>query len=243
MWTFIADQVEPPVWHRSVVGALGVVTGLPVPTLNGVWVFEDRANVDSVRGLLDEVAGRNFPFCLQTNPASQDRMSSVALGLGMAPSDEIPLMALEDAFGLASHHGVDGLAVRQLTTGELNVHAEVAAAGFDAPVEVFRDMVGLLGKLPGLSCYVGEVGNVPVTTAIGIQGHDGSVGVFNVATLPKQQGNGYGTAITAHAVETAADAGASWAWLQSSPTGFPVYERMGFHEIERWPIWTSPAAS
>lgn len=60
-----------------------------------------------------------------------------------------------------------------------------------------------------------------------------------VATPPEFQGRGYGAAVTTAAMTRAHRSGATWAWLQSSPAGYPVYQRLGFRELEAWPTWIS----
>jgi N-acetylglutamate synthase len=63
------------------------------------------------------------------------------------------------------------------------------------------------------------------------------VGVFNVATPSRHRRRGYGAAVTARVVADGVAAGASWAWLQSSPSGYAIYERLGFRTLERWLTW------
>ena len=58
-----------------------------------------------------------------------------------------------------------------------------------------------------------------------------------VATPEAHRGHGYGGAVTGHAVEQARAAGARGAYLQSSPMGLPVYERLGFVPVETWRQW------
>jgi predicted GNAT family acetyltransferase len=91
---------------------------------------------------------------------------------------------------------------------------------------------------PGVRCYVGEVAGVPVTTGVSLT--QGSyVSIFNIATPPAYRGNGYGAAVTARAVSDGLAGGAAWAWLLASPSGFPIYERLGFRTVESWSYWLS----
>ena len=114
-----------------------------------------------------------------------------------------------------------------------------AASGFEAPEQLFRQLAtaDVLG-VPGVRCYVGEVGGHAVTTGIGVTQGDW-VGVFNIATPQLHRRRGYGAAITARAVADGLAAGARWSWLQSSPLGFATYGRLGFRTIETWPCWVS----
>jgi GNAT superfamily N-acetyltransferase len=65
------------------------------------------------------------------------------------------------------------------------------------------------------------------------------VGLLAIATLPEHQRRGYGAALTVRALIDGRAAGASWAWLQASDPGLPVYERLGFRTIEASACWRS----
>jgi predicted GNAT family acetyltransferase len=91
-------------------------------------------------------------------------------------------------------------------------------------------------RLPGVRCYLGEVGGQAVTTGVGVTLGD-STGVFNIATPPAHRRRGYGAAVTARAVADGLAAGAKWAWLQASPAGYATYTRLGFETAETWKCW------
>ena len=217
-----------------------MVTGVHTPFLNGVWSERADPDPDIVADLLDRVAATGLPHCLQLRPGGSPALSRLAMNLGMSrDEDDVPLMVLEDPSRLGQQ--VDGLVVRQLQPGEAELHVRVAAAGFEAPQELFRQLVtpATLG-LPGVRCYVGEADGRLVTTGIGVT-LGAFVGIFNVATPPADRGRGYGTALTARAVTDGLAAGAMWSWLQSSPPGYPVYEQLGFRPVESWQAWVSAA--
>ena len=69
------------------------------------------------------------------------------------------------------------------------------------------------------------------------------VGICNVATLPTYRGRGYGAAINARAVLDGYAATASFALLQSSESGFRVYQRLGFRTLENLAVWVSELSS
>ena len=66
---------------------------------------------------------------------------------------------------------------------------------------------------------------------------DRHLAIFNVATSAQQRRHGYGAAVTAIAIRDGFAAGAHTAWLQSSPMGLGVYERLGFVLVEPWRCW------
>jgi hypothetical protein len=154
--------------------------------------------------------------------------------------EDVPLMVMGDPAVLERALHVDGLEIRQLHPEEAQLHAGVAAAGFEVPEEPFRPLVTPeVLRLPGVRCYLGEVSGRPVTTGIGIT-LAAFVGIFNIATPPADRRRGYGAAVTARAVTDGLAAGARWSWLQSSVAGYPVYERLGFRTVESWQSWLSP---
>ena len=63
------------------------------------------------------------------------------------------------------------------------------------------------------------------------------VGIFNIATPPGSRRRGYGAAMTARVIADGLSDGGRWAWLQSSPAGYSIYERLGFRTLESWQSW------
>lgn len=230
-WELFAAEI-PDGWNRRVVDAIGVVTGLPLPVMNGVWATSADVDVDAVRAVLDSIMKADIPHCLQF-PGSHRGLAALAVERDMERGGDMPLMCL---FGEPAATPVPALVVRRLSADELMTHADVAARGFEAPVEILESLVAMTARTDGVGMYVGEYNGEPVTTAIGLTVGD-SVGVFNVATPREHRGNGYGTAITAQVVRDGYSAGAQCAWLQSSPEGYAVYQRMGFVTVASWQCW------
>jgi GNAT superfamily N-acetyltransferase len=236
-WQAMAQAAEPPMWHRALPGAVAMVSELPIPTLNGTWVHGRDVGDGSVRQLLREVAEHPHPYCLQCRPWDADRLASIADDLGMTAAGEVPMMTLD--ISSAEPTRSSALDVREVSGTERDIHVDVAARGFGAPTEVFASLLDRLGPHAGMRVYVGEVDGTAVTTGIGVQGDDGAVAVFNIATPPEHQGHGYGAAITAAVLDDAHRLGATWAWLQATEQGYGVYQRLGFQEVERWPTWVA----
>jgi len=116
----------------------------------------------------------------------------------------------------------------------LRTAQQLMADGFEAPVELLAPLMGAdLLAAPGMFAYVGRVDGEPCTVGLGAVA-DGHVGVFNIATPPPFRRRGFGHAVTARVVVDGVRLGARTAYLQSSPMGFGVYERLGFRTIETW---------
>jgi len=230
----------PNGWARTEPGAVAMVTGVGIHTLNGVWVASPNARAEDVAGLLDQVAATGLPHCLQARPGIAARLQDQATARGMEPEEHIPLMVLEDPRDISTNAAADSLSIRELAPAEAPEHARLAAAGFEAPAEPFLQlMTPSVLAAPGVRCYLGEVDGEPVTTAVGLT-LGSYVGIFNVATPPAYRRRGYGAAVTARAVADGVTAGANWAWLQSSGAGYQVYNRLGFRTTEDWQCWLSP---
>jgi hypothetical protein len=241
-WQHLAGATSEG-WARTDSGALAMVTGTPIPALNGVWVTSADAGVDTVADLLDQVAATGLPHCLQARPDLAERLQDHAAARGMKLGESIPLMVLEDPQALTAYRAPAALSIRTLEPSEAFAHARLAAAGFQAPAEPFLQlMTPSILAAPGARCYLGEVDGEPVTTGFGLT-LGSFVGIFNIATPPAHRRCGYGAAVTARAIADGLAAGADRAWLQSSAAGYQTYRRLGFRTVEDWHCWLSPAAA
>jgi hypothetical protein len=93
-----------------------------------------------------------------------------------------------------------------------------------------------LFTLDGATAWIAGTPAGDVSTALGWL-LDDCCGIYNVATPAEHRGQGHGALATAQAVIDGFDAGATSAYLQSSPMGYPVYEKLGFTTAERWQQW------
>ena len=126
-------------WVRREYGMVAGVTGVAVPTLNGVWSEQVELDRVLVSGFLDRVANSGVPYCLQLRSGASEQLSTLAADRGMIKEDPIPLMVLEDSARLQAAQKVAGLVIRQLAPQEAVLHATVAARGFEAPEALFSN--------------------------------------------------------------------------------------------------------
>jgi ribosomal protein S18 acetylase RimI-like enzyme len=230
-------------WSRAEPGILAAVTGVPIPTLNGVWATGEHVAPAVVAHLLNEVAATALPYCLQVRPGGAEQLAREIAAREMTRADDIPLMVLERPQEVATDGLADELLIRELSPSQASAHAQLAAAGFEAPAEPFLQlMTPAVLAASGVRCYLGEVDGRPVTTGLGVT-LGPYVGIFNIATPPAYRRRGYAAAVTARAVADGAAAGAKCAWLQSSQAGYRVYEQLGFRTSEDWQCWLSTPAS
>jgi hypothetical protein len=236
MWEYLTPAIAGSRVVRK-GGAVALVTGIPVPTLNSVWFEQPDPRSPDVTALLDELAASGALYTMGVRQGSAEIYAGLAAQRGMKPRRGIPLMALDGSAGLRAIREPEGLTVCQLGPHEAPLHAEVAAAGFGATRELLLRLAGpeVLG-LDCVRCYLGEAGGQPAATGIGVT-PGAFTAIFNVATVPHLRGRGFSTAITARAVADGLNAGAAWCWLQSSADGYPVYRDLGFQTVESWSYW------
>lgn len=216
-----------------------MVTGVGLPTLNGVWAERVDPDPGAVAELLDRVRTTGLPHCLQLRPGASPALAGLAAARAMSRDEEIPLMVMEDPAAVSAARPLAGLVLRELSPGQVGLHVRVAAAGFETPEEPLAQlMTADVLRLPGVRCYLGKVGGQAVTTGLGVTLGD-FTGVFNIATPPAHRRRGYGAAVTARVIADGLAAGAKWAWLQSSPPGHATYIRLGFQTVETWKCWIS----
>lgn len=212
---------------------------VPLPSFNGVWV-DDNTTVDEIAAALAELGDVESMLGIMTRSTTATDVEAIARELGYTASEELPGMAMTRA-EFRPPPSDDGLEVLRLETADGFAQAlAVAAVGFEAPADLLAPLYMLeVTSLDGVAFYLGRVNGQDVTTAMHVvMGHD--VGIFNVATPQEHRGHGYGAAITAHAVRAGFDAGASFAYLQSSELGLSVYRRLGFREVEMYTLFTQP---
>ncbi len=225
----------PGGWVQRRGDAVGVISGIRIPTLNGVMSASARALPDDVKALLDAVRAAHVPYCLQLRPGASDALTDLAQAAGMSRGDDIAGMVLQNPTALTGALEQGGLVLRRLSMDEMAVHLAVVADAFDLRAEVLAPLVEGLGA-SGARLYVGEVAGEPIVTGIGIRVAD-AVGIFNVATRQGHRRRGYGAAVTARAVLDGFADGATRAFLQSTTMARGLYKQLGFEAVEYWQLW------
>ena len=106
--------------------------------------------------------------------------------------------------------------------------------------EFQRAMVERSLTMPGVTLHLGMLEGRPVARSMGmVQGE--LVAVHNVYVAPDFRKRGFGSALTAAAIEAGERAGATGACLEATVLGFPVYEAMGFRKIDDYVVMGTDA--
>jgi ribosomal protein S18 acetylase RimI-like enzyme len=214
---------------------------IPVPSFNNV-LPEDDAAATALEGALSEIAALGLPPGLLVRRGKTPAWEAEAERLGLMVREEEPGMVVTPA-ELGDVDVPELEIVRIKTADGLAQALAVAAEGFAVPPELFAPLYDLafLG-VDGVAYYLGRVGDTDVTTGTGFTIGD-AVGIFSIATPPQHRGRGYGAAVTVQAVRDGFRAGAEFAWLGSSPSGYPVYRRLGFRKVETHVLYAAPEAA
>jgi hypothetical protein len=212
----------------------------PLPALNGVWSGDDDASAAAaLEGELERVRATGVPPGVTVLDDRAPLLLAEARRLGLSETLLLPGMSLSpDRFRPAD--AVNGEIEIVADDEALAEACEVMCAGFEVPVDWFRDMYRP-DRLGDAVVYLLRQNGRPASTALGYPGRDG-FGIFNVSTGDDWRGRGYGAGVTSRAVADGFAAGATFAYLQSSAMGESVYRRLGFEQVSTYTLAYAPRA-
>lgn len=219
----------------TVDGLLSARTGLPVAPFNGIWGQTARPAVAAVLRAVEGFTDGELPWNLQLRPGYPTELDGLLADRGLVVTAQIPFMTMIDPAPLADLVRESSAALRELKTFvELDSVLSLVEQGFGMPPELTRQALPMRMLFqPAFTTWLVRAHDEDVSTALGVTTDDWT-GVFNVATPEGHRGKGYGAVATAQAV---LGGGGGRAFLQASPMGLPVYQRMGFETVETWTQW------
>lgn len=223
--------------------------GHALPVLaNGV--MRTGAGLDAVEALARARTffashGRGFTVLVRAH-ADAD-LAAAAAEAGLVAMGDMPAMVLDHR--LADVSPPPGITLARVETGaDARAYGEVMSAAYATygmPVDV---MPGLLNSLetvcaPHIVAILARLDGTPVAGAMMVLTH-GVAGIYWVGTTPEARGRGLAELCTRAAGNAGFDLGGRIASLQASPMGEPVYRRMGYVEVTRYPylVQTEPPA-
>lgn len=175
-------------------------------------------------------------------------LASAATAAGLLQFGDSPAMVLEQR--LPDAPPPSGITLRRVASdADARAFGEVmgvAYATYGMPVECGAALVGTLDVLraPHVVAFVAELDGAAAAGAMVIVTH-GVAGIYWVGTRPEGRGRGLAELCTRAAGNAGFDLGARIAGLQASVMGEPVYRRMGYVEVTRYPnfVRMEPPAS
>ena len=211
-------------------GVLLASCGLPVAQFNLVFVTgplnDPVTAIAAAAAWFDE---RELPFVLRVREGVDAATERACEEQGLQFRDVLPGLVMR----ITVLPDPDArLAIRTATAGDsMQQHRQVLATAFGFPLEVAEAIFSTrLAEAPGCELFVGFVDGTPITSSALIMS-DGVAGVYNVGCLPDARRQGYGEAMTWHAIRRGLQLGCDIASLQSSEMGRLIYERMGFRLV------------
>ncbi len=234
-----AASIQPPA-ARSVGRISGVgwiVSAVNHPLMNGVLAPARRINPDTLEVALDHVRVHTPNYRVDVRESAVDDVSEL-FGPEFRVETGTPAMLLDDEDVLAALRAGGDYGTRLLGPGQGEVFADISSEVFRMP----RDLVARtwpetwLDSRTDLTRRVMYIDGRPAGVAMAVLS-DESVGIYTVCVLEEFRGLGIGRNLSSACIVDGLERGARWAYLQSSPQGFPVYRSIGFRTVDRWTTW------
>lgn len=228
VWTLLAHSV-PGGSVEDHHGVTCIATGSDSPSFNPAFPSQAVASPSSaLDAVADHYRRASLHWLLKLHPEQDRAVLEDAQARGFEFS-AVPLFAL--TIDTYDHPPIlEGLSV--VTAGAGNIADAVVclaeAFGVDAG-RIGRELGANLLTVPRFTVFVGYVGNEPVATSMLAETEGGDLaGVYSVATRPTLARRGFGTALTAAAIEEAAKRRHDVVVLEPSDLAQAMYARMGF---------------
>ena len=214
----------------------------PLPVLANAVVRTDPhvpAKDVLVRGHRFFLAHRRG-FSVILSGAADDDLRPVCESAGLPLTGASPGMVLERR--LPDRAPPAGVTIRTVETeADASDFARVGDEAYRTlgmPPGCALAMLGRLAVLraPHVTSILACIDGTPAAGAMVILTH-GIGGIYWVGTTPAARGRGLGELVTRIVGNVAFDAGARTVVLQASPMGEPIYRKMGYREITRYPCY------
>jgi GNAT superfamily N-acetyltransferase len=215
-----------------------LITGAPHPFGNFV-LLTDASDASGLTRAIAPLAECAAPSAvLLTCEVPQEAAEKLAAS-GFAPIPGMPAMGVEIE-KLSQTALPRGFTFTRLGGGaeEARRWAEAFADGYELPRlvgECFGPSEAVAGD-PDVQYFAIVKEGVPVCTSVMFLS-GGVAGIYGVATVPSERGQGLGAHATAEPLRLAHELGYRVGVLQASESGRPVYARLGFVEYGMVPLF------
>lgn len=247
-------------FERGTDGVHLVVTGVLMPTGNGVFTVGTDPDHQRVAALADEMVGSGLPWSIQVRGEPDAELVRLAAGYGLTEQVPSPLMsrpafpdiapAVESALpapalpepapdveplGPGADSGVAAPArVRPATGADAPVYANLIAAALGVPRATIGEFASApVLDAPGITGYLVEWDGVAAGTGLGTRFGD-HLGVYNITVPPAFRRRGFARLVSEAVLRDGFASGARVAFLHASAQAQPLYESLGFRPAETW---------
>lgn len=199
----------------------------PVPkqAFNHVFVASSTARLEDVRAAITWYAENGHPLRVRVRPEVDEEFGTLT-SIDLKYEGAMPGMFFRGDLTPARETGLRIERVRD----QQGLDAMTALVGecFDWPPEYLSQLYNReLMETPGLYAWVGYESDEPATTGQAAV-HEGTAGLYHIATTAKHRRKGYGDATTRACMKEGFRQGCDMVTLYASALGHPVYERIGF---------------
>lgn len=231
VWGRLAGSVRGG-WVEEVGGLTCLATGSSSPSFNLALSNRERSQPTTTLDAADErFREAGLRWLLKLQPALDHGLVAHARRRGFDLEEEpVYAMPIRPRLATLAPRSTSSLSIREVGKDTIDDAVVCFADAFDAdPDEVSRELGPNLLTIPTFTVFVGYLAGEPVATSmLATTRSVGLAGVYSVATRPAHRGRGFGTALTDAALVAAGEQGYDVAVLEPSPSGAPMYRRMGF---------------
>jgi GNAT superfamily N-acetyltransferase len=227
---------------RRTEGVTLVRSGLAIRSFNCAFALDRPPSVDGLPEQIERVfSGGRIPWMLVTTAETTPALEPVVRALRLKRVGAMPGMVWEP-LPTSPPTAPQGLEIRRIVDPiDARKFARTMMRGFEVDpglLDAWAEHVSTASLAPSTNraYYLGYVGGQPVCTAVRCSTRD-IAGIYGVSTLPVFRRRGLGAAITSRAATDGREEGCRRSYLQSSPIGRTVYERIGYRFVEEYHLW------
>jgi len=216
------------------------ISGEPNASLNPLLIGPEADPADVARAAIDLARQRGCSALLFVHPEAAPALRGASEALGIVPAGEVPLMVLRPDATLSLETTLD--VVRGVTPELRRSAVELVAESFELPFDSAFRMLGNEPKEPDLFELYVALQNKAAVSTVTVVPHGATASIWNMATPPARQHQGFGRIVLSTAIEAMRARGAQRFLLFASPAGQPLYRKLGFEALCSYGLWiTQPA--
>ncbi|HLH44327.1 MAG TPA: GNAT family N-acetyltransferase [Bryobacteraceae bacterium] len=220
-----------------------VYSGLDYGVFNIAFLTQAVESSRELAAILDQCRGYylqrrvrwSFWLCEELLPPAPRRASrDLFASIGMRPISQAPAMVAAELMPpVRPLPEIDCRPVRDAATR--SAFASLTSACFDIPLTVARAVYESEAAWAGdYRGFVGFVRGYPVAMAALVR-TEGALGIYSLGASPENRRRGYGEALLRATL--AERAPGELLVLESTEAGYPLYRRMGFHDIAKFTVY------
>jgi len=204
---------------------------------NRVCLKKEAADLkETIEAIATRVRAGELPplICWGDWDFEEGEMSKILLRAGYVPM--VTQKAMYMSLG-GFEEKASTIRVESVCSEEIEKWSGMTAQAFDKPPET--DGMKLLSASKDCDFFVCRESDEMIGGTLLIC-KNGNAGIHEVSTMPEYRRKGIGAALVNHAFHVACEKGCTYATLQASELGYPLYVRLGMEEVGQIHNWIMP---